>query len=138
MILGIGVDLVELDRVERLIATKGDRALRRLFTLQEVEYSTRRGEPRRHFAARVAAKEATYKALAGTAAARGIGWQEMEVVVEEDGRPTLRLHGEAARRAGELGATTLWLSLSHSELHAIAVVVVERDGLASAEHRATP
>ena len=78
-----------------------------------------------HLAARVAAKEATFKALAGTERARGIGWREMEVVVAADGRPSMHLHGSAVDRAAELGVVRLWLTLSHSETTAGAVCIAE-------------
>ncbi|MBK5188253.1 MAG: 4'-phosphopantetheinyl transferase superfamily protein, partial [Gemmatimonadaceae bacterium] len=76
-------------------------------------------------AARVAGKEAAYKALRGTVAARAIGWSELEVVLGADGSPSLRLHGGAARRAIELGVTRFHLSLTHSASSAAAVVVLE-------------
>ncbi|HEX5437906.1 MAG TPA: holo-ACP synthase [Gemmatimonadaceae bacterium] len=128
MIVGMGIDLVEIARMRRLLAAQGDRALARLFTDGEVAYAMRRSEPVRHLAARVAAKEATFKALSGSAAARGIGigWRDMEVVVHEDGRPMLMLHGAAECRATELAVACSWVTLSHSEGTAAAVVVLER------------
>ncbi len=126
MILGVGVDLVDIPRVARLLATKGERALKRLFTEQEAGYAMERGEPARHLAARVAAKEATYKALAGTEPARLIAWREIEVVPTPGGRPELQLHGLARRRADELGVSRMWLSLTHSEHSAAAFVILER------------
>jgi holo-[acyl-carrier protein] synthase len=127
VIVGIGMDLVDIARVERLIADKGERAVRRLFTDHEAAYARRRAQPARHFAARFAAKEAAFKALAGTPDARAIGWLDLEVGSEWDGRPTLLLHGRAAARATELGVTRALLTLTHSETVAAAVVVLERD-----------
>ncbi len=127
MIVGLGMDLVDIPRIAALLAAQGDRALRRLFTAGEAAYAAGRAEPARHLAARFAAKEAAYKALAGTAEARGIGWQDIEVAVEWDGRPTLRLHGRAAARAAELGVARAHVSLTHAETTAAAVVVLERD-----------
>lgn len=127
MIVGVGLDLVDIARIRRLLDERGERALAKLFTAGEAAYAAQRPEPARHLAARFAAKEAAYKALAGTAAARGIGWQDVEVVVEWDGRPTLRLHGRAAARAAELGVTRAHLSLTHAEATAAAVVVLEAD-----------
>jgi len=126
VIVGIGVDLVDVARVKRLVASKGERALRRLFTEGERAYAERKVQPFVHLAARVAAKEAAFKALAGSDGARAIAWREMEVCAAEDGRPSLILHGAAARRAAELGVAAIWLSLSHSELTAGAFVVLER------------
>ena len=124
MITGIGIDLVEIARVDRLLDAKGERALRRLFTADEVAYALARPLPAQHLAARLAAKEAAFKALAGTSLARRIGWREIEVV-RGDERPTLTLHGRAAERAAELGVTTVWVSLTHSATTAGAVVVLE-------------
>ena len=126
MIVGIGLDLVDVARVHRLIASKGDRALGRLFTADEASYAMARVHPYVHLAARIAAKEATYKALSGSLEARGIGWREMEVVSDGASRPTLALYGAAARCAAALGVTRVWLTLSHSETTAGAVVVLER------------
>jgi holo-[acyl-carrier protein] synthase len=127
MIVGIGLDLVDIARVAQLVADKGERAMTRLFTEGEAAYAAKRAEPARHLAARFAAKEAAYKALAGTEHARGIGWRDIEVVVEWDGRPTLRLHGRAAERAAELGITRMHISLTHADTTAAAVVVLEAD-----------
>lgn len=126
MICGLGVDAVEIDRVERMYNELGERMLRRLFTGDELAYITDKRAPAQHLAVRLAAKEAAYKALAGTELARGIGWRDVEVVSREDGAPRLRLHGRAAQRFAEVGGTTIHLSLTHSVTTAIAVVVIER------------
>jgi len=128
MIAGVGVDLVDVARVQKLLAAKGERAIARLFTAREVEYSMRRRQPYVHFAARIAAKEAAYKALSGTPGACGIGWRDMEVLSNDGARPTLVLHGAAARRARELHVVHAWLTISHSEATAGAVVVLEAAG----------
>ncbi len=119
------MDIVEIDRVRLLIESKGDRALRRLFTEEEATYALCRSDPFRHLAARIAAKEAAYKALAGTPAARAIGWREIEVRNQHGGRPLLLLHGGAGVRAVDLGATRWLLTLSHTRRTAGAVVVLE-------------
>jgi holo-[acyl-carrier protein] synthase len=75
---------------------------------------------------RLAAKEAVYKALQGSAAARGIGWRDIEVVRAEDGRPEVALSGLAADRAREMGITGFFVSLSHTHEAAIAVAVASR------------
>ena len=125
MIIGIGVDLVEISRVRTMIASQGERALLRLFTEHEREYCSDMANPARHFAVRVAAKEAAFKALSGTQEARAIGWREMEVELDEIGRPSLRLHGRASARAKELGVAKSWISLSHGDDLATAFVVLE-------------
>ena len=130
MIAGIGLDLVDIARVQRLIGAKGERALRRLFTAGEAEYAAGKPRPFLHLAARVAAKEAAFKALSLADGARGIGWKEMEVVAGDDGRPSLALHGRAAACAAKLGVTRVHLTLSHSETTAGAVVILERSAAA--------
>jgi holo-[acyl-carrier protein] synthase len=128
VIIAIGMDMVEIARVERMLASKGDHALRKLFTDAERDYALSRPRPALHLAARVAAKEAAYKALRGTRAARAIGWRELEVTLAEDGSPALLLHGGAARRARELGVTRIHLSLTHTASSAGAVAVLEGPG----------
>lgn len=126
MIRGIGIDLADIDRISRLLARHPERARRRLFTPAERHYCDRRGAPARHFAARFAAKEAAYKALSGTEAARHIHWLDIEVANSPlDGRPALLLHGAAAKRAEELGVILAHLTLTHSDQVAAAVVVLE-------------
>lgn len=125
MIVGLGVDLVDIARVEALVARYGERATHKLFSEGETAYAHARPQPARHFASRFAAKEAAFKALAGNDLARTIGWRDIEVEVERDGQPLLRFHGPAARRAAELGVRRAFLSLTHSEASAAAVVVLE-------------
>jgi holo-[acyl-carrier protein] synthase len=127
VIVGLGVDLVEIARVRRLIESHGDRLMARLFTDGERAYAHYRADPSRHLAARIAAKEAAFKALAGNDLARGIGWRELEVFARDDGGPLLRLHGRAERRAAELRVTRILVTISHSESAAVAVVVLEND-----------
>ncbi len=127
MIVGLGVDLVEIARVRRLIESRGERAMARLFTDGERAYATYRVDPARHLAARIATKEAAFKALAGNDLARGIGWRELEVFARDDGGPLLRLHGRAERRAAELGVSRILVTISHSDTTAVAVVVLEKD-----------
>ena len=119
--LGVGVDLVEVPRVGAIIKDKGSRVFERLLTTAEREYCESRPDPATHVAVRLAAKEAVYKALQGTHAARGIGWREIEVLRLPDGRPDVALSGTAADRAAELGVRRVLLSLSHTHLAAIAI-----------------
>jgi holo-[acyl-carrier protein] synthase len=128
VIVGLGVDLVDIERVRRLIDSHGDRAMARLFTDGERAYAGYRVDPARHLAARIAAKEAAFKALAGNDLARRIGWRELEVFARADGGPLLRLHGRAERRATELGVTRILVTISHTDTMAVAVVVLERVG----------
>lgn len=123
-VLGVGLDLVTVERVERLLRKSGERALRRLLTDRERAYCEGQAAPARHVAARVAAKEAAYKAFQGASHARGIAWREMEVTREADGRPGLTLHGRALAAANELKVAALFVSLSHTDDHAVAIVVL--------------
>lgn len=120
----IGIDLVSVPRVQRMLDRNHDRALARLLTDDERTYCLGMAVPARHMAARLAAKEAVYKALQGTEDARGIGWREIEVVRDWDGRPTVRLTGRAATRLTAMGASQVLLSLTHTDEIAAAMAVV--------------
>jgi holo-[acyl-carrier protein] synthase len=123
---GVGVDLVEVARVRVMLAEKGPHVFERLLTPAEAAYCRSRTDPAESVAVRLAAKEAVYKSLQGSAAARGIGWREIEVVRDEDGRPEVALSGLAAARAQEMGVTRVLVSLSHTHEAAIAVAVASR------------
>jgi holo-[acyl-carrier protein] synthase len=127
VIVGIGIDLVEIDRVRRLLERKGDRALERLFTPHEREGASQRADPATHLAGRLAGKEAAFKALSGSEDARTIGWREIEILNGADGRPRLILHGRAAARFNALGASSTRLSLTHTTATAAAVVILEAE-----------
>jgi holo-[acyl-carrier protein] synthase len=124
-VLGIGIDLVELDRAALMLERKGDHALERLLTGGERAYPAERADPVPHFAARLAAKEAVYKALALLPGGREIGWQDIEVVRADGGRPTIALHGRAAEVVRDQ-RLTVHVSLTHSASAAAAVAVAER------------
>ena len=126
MIVGIGVDAVDIERIERMFENKNERMLNRLFSAAEIEFLKGKVAPAQHLAVRLAAKEAAYKALSGNELARGIGWRDVEVLSRPDGAPELRLHGRAEERFAELGATSIHVSLTHSVTTAIATVIVER------------
>lgn len=119
--VAVGVDIIEIARIERTLADFGERFLRRVYTERERErYRSRPSE----LAARFAAKEATSKAL-GTGI-RGIRWREMEVLSNRRGKPVLILHGGAAERAALLGLVAFDVSLTHSRTEAMAFVVAFR------------
>jgi len=123
MKLRIGVDMIEIERVERAAARHGERFYRRFFTDQERAIC--QDQPRR-LAARFAAKEAVAKAF-GT----GIGdmrWIEIEIVNDERGRPEVRLHGVAANLAESMGLTHWEISMSHTQDNAIAFAVATGEG----------
>jgi len=125
--IGVGVDLVEVSRARAMIADKGGHVFDRLLTPGEAAYCRSRPDPAEHVAVRLAAKEAVYKALQGSEAARGIGWREIEVTRAVDGRPDVALTGLAANRARELRVTRVLLSLSHTHEAAVAVAVLSTD-----------
>jgi holo-[acyl-carrier protein] synthase len=123
-VLGVGVDLVDLERVTRLLANKGEHAMQRFFTDEERAYLATRPDPTGHAAARIAAKEAVYKALQSLPGARGVGWREIEVTRDDDGRPAVRLHGLAARLSEAHGGLSVQVSLTHSATAAGAIAMV--------------
>lgn len=122
-IIGIGLDAIEIDRIEATLARFGDRFLRRIFTDGEMVYATRRRNPAPHLAGRFAAKEAAMKAL-GTGHSRGVLWRDIEVVRAPGEPPQLEFHGGAAARFAQLGATSSLLTITHSETLAIAQVML--------------
>lgn len=122
MILGIGIDLIEVDRVGKSAERFGDRFLRRIYHPRELEQT--RGDRVQYLAARFAVKEALFKAL-GTGWAAGIRWVDVEVENLPSGQPVLKLHGEAAARAETIGAGRMHVSITHTAGYAAAVVVLE-------------
>jgi holo-[acyl-carrier protein] synthase len=128
MIVGVGIDLVELDRVRRMLERREEQALGKLLTPGEREYVATRADPVPHVAARIAAKEAVYKALQTLPNCRGVSWQEIEVWRALDGRPLAVLSGAAAAAADASGGLAIHLSLTHSATSAAAGAVLERAG----------
>jgi len=127
MIIGVGVDIIEVARIRASLENPrtGERFRTRVFTPDEVAYCVRRRNGHESFAARFAAKEAMMKALGGA-----FGWREIEVV-RTIGPPSIRLHGRARTRADRLGIRSVSLSLSHTEAMAIAYVIAEGDAAAT-------
>jgi holo-[acyl-carrier protein] synthase len=124
-VIGVGIDLVDLERVRAMLTNKGEHAMGRLFTEREREYLASKTDPTGHAAARIAAKEAVYKAMQSLPQARGVGWREIEVSRDSEGRPAIRLHGLAARLSDEVGGLRIQVSLTHSPTSAGAIAVVE-------------
>ena len=119
MLIGTGVDLIEVERIAHSIERYGERFLRRVYTDHEIAYCSRKRVNAESFAARFAAKEAGAKAL-GTGISRGITWNEFEVARNPGGRPVLELRGRAALLATELGVRAISLSLTHTSGLAMA------------------
>jgi holo-[acyl-carrier protein] synthase len=124
MLIGTGVDLIEVERIARSIERYGERFLRRVYTDHEIAYCNRKRSGAESFAARFAAKEAGAKAL-GTGISRGVTWNEFQVVRNPGGRPALELRGRAALLAKELGVRAISLSLTHTSSLAMATVMME-------------
>jgi holo-[acyl-carrier protein] synthase len=123
-VIGVGIDLVDIHRVVEMLERREEQALHKLLTAAERTFVLAQPVPARHLAARIAAKEAVYKALQALPNARAVAWQDMEVLRSEHGRPSIRLHGVAERLDQEHGPLIIELSLSHSEMTAGAVAVV--------------
>ena len=125
VIVGSGIDLIEVPRIARSMERYGAHFLKRLFTEEEIAYCQRkRHTAAESFAARFAAKEAGAKAL-GTGIGYGVTWKELEVGREPGGRPTLQLHGRAAELARAAGVRRIALSLTHTAELAMASVCME-------------
>jgi holo-[acyl-carrier protein] synthase len=124
MIVGSGIDLVEIERIQRSMDRYGQRFLDRVFTAAEQAYCHRKRKAAESFAARFAAKEAGAKAL-GTGISQGVNWLEIEVAREPGGRPTLLFHGRAAGFAARLNFSRAALSITHTAELAMASVVLE-------------
>jgi holo-[acyl-carrier protein] synthase len=123
-VLGVGLDLVSIARIEKMLAAKGSHAMERLLTDRERAYCLSQPVPARHMAARIAAKEAAYKAFQAAEGARGIGWKDMEVMRDAEGRPTLEFFGNALEAMARLKVRTHHVSISHTDENAAAVVVL--------------
>lgn len=124
MIIGIGIDIIDNERVKKIAEEYGDDLLSRLFTEREIEYCNAKKSPEINFGARFAAKEALLKAL-GTGLRGEIHWKEIEVIHDSMGKPSIKLDGTAAKSADELGVRRANLSLSHTKDYAVAVVILE-------------
>lgn len=124
MIVGTGIDLVEIARIRSSHQRYGQRFLDRIYTTGEQAYCLRKRNSAESLAARFAAKEAGAKAL-GTGISHGVSWLEIEVVREPSGRPSIRFHGRAREFAARLGAARAALSLTHTDELAMANVILE-------------
>jgi holo-[acyl-carrier protein] synthase len=124
VIVGIGVDIVEIEKLRLAMVRRGERLRNRAFTAAEIRYCEERANQYQHYAARFAAKEAAFKAI-GSGWRQGVGWHDAEVKNELSGKPSLIISGRALQLAERLGARLFWLSLSHTDQYAVAQVVLE-------------
>ncbi len=124
MIIGLGMDIAKVDRMERAMIRHGERFRDRIFTPGEQEYCSRKHYPYESYAARFAVKEAVFKAL-------GHGWSEcggyasVEVVFGESGRPEAVLHGKARNFAERLGVARVFITITHDAGVSAAVAILE-------------
>ena len=118
------MDLAEVDRIQAAIERYGRRFIERIYTPAEIAYVERKANRYERYAARFAAKEAGMKAI-GTGWKRGVRWQDFEVKNLPSGRPTLQFHGVAAGFAQSLGVRNVALSITHTAVQAMAIVILE-------------
>ncbi len=124
MILGTGIDLCEVPRMQAKVLAAAEDFVAQVFLPGEISYCEAKRHPAEHFAARFAAKEAVLKALADTGG-QGSFWRDIEISNEQDGRPAVRLHGRALEMADALGVRRVLVSLTHTRDMAAATVVLE-------------
>lgn len=124
MIAGIGTDLADVDRIREAIQRHGQRFIERIYTAKEIAYVESKANRFERYAARFAAKEAGMKAI-GTGWRRGVRWQDFEVANLPSGRPTLLLHGVAAAVAEQMSVRSISLSITHTAMQAMAIVILE-------------
>lgn len=126
MVLGIGVDIVEIARLEQALAQPhGARLRQRVFTAREIEYCEKTARASERYATRFAAKEAARKAIGAATPVKALGWHEVEIIASSEGAPQLEFHGRAAELVKQLQLTRAHVSLSHGTQQAIAFVVLE-------------
>ncbi|HRZ86772.1 MAG TPA: holo-ACP synthase [bacterium] len=125
MIKGIGIDIIEVERVEKVIERHGEHFYRRLYTEREIAYcKEKKKNALLHFAGRFTAKEAASKAL-GTGIAGGIAWTDIEILNEPSGKPVIVLSGKAKEVYDAIGGTKIHASISHSKGYAASQVIIE-------------
>lgn len=124
VIVGLGIDITEVNRIRETIERRGEAFLKRVYTPAEIAYCRKHRDPYERFAARFAAKEAAMKAL-GTGWSRGVRWIDLEVVRLPGGKPMLQLRGAAQKIAERLGVTRISLTITHSGNTALAQVIFE-------------
>src|SRR2546421_7108863 len=124
MIVGLGVDIAEVDRVRGAIGRQGERFLKRLYTAKERAYCEKFKNKYERYAGRFAVKEAAMKAL-GTGWSRGVRWIDIEVSRRQGSRPMLELKGEARKIADQLGVKNIAMSITHTSKQAMAQVIFE-------------
>src|SRR5262249_53842754 len=131
MIAGVGVDIVEISRIERAIGEYGERFINRVFTEREIDYCERVARKAERYATRFAAKEAARKALGAATPVVALSSHDIEIISSTESAPQLQFHCRAAEMVEELGIIRFHVSLSDAQDHAVAFVVLEVYGAAS-------
>lgn len=126
MIVGSGVDILEVDRMREAIERWGDRLLGKVFTKNEIEYSRKRRDFAQHLAARFCAKEALSKAIGG-GTTKHLRWTDVEILNDKNGRPLVKLIGPAKRLAQNEKIASVMVSISHTKELACANAILVRD-----------
>ena len=124
MIFGIGLDIIDVDRIRKIYSRWGDKFLTKFMRTEEIEYCHSLNDPAPSIAVRFAGKEAISKAF-GAGIGEKVNWHDLEIVHHESGRPTVKLHGNALLMLIELGGKTVHVTLSHSEGQAAAMALLE-------------
>lgn len=124
MIFGIGIDIIEVSRMDKQISGDGSSFQKRIFTEHEINYCETKKNKAQHYAARFSAKEAFFKAI-GTGWRNGLTWQEIEIINDDLGKPVIVLHGKAKEFIEKNLIKNIHLSLSHVKETAVAVVILE-------------
>ncbi|MEZ6129612.1 MAG: holo-ACP synthase [Planctomycetaceae bacterium] len=122
MIIGLGTDIVEIERIRAMIVRHGDSFLKRCFTDEEIAYADKHRDAAVRYAGRWAAKEAVVKVL-GTGFIKGITFHDIQVLPLHTGQPRIELSGEAGQIAQHMGITTVLITISHARLYATATAV---------------
>ncbi|NQT90626.1 MAG: holo-ACP synthase [Candidatus Omnitrophica bacterium] len=126
MIIGTGVDIVEVSRIKSAAIKWKKNFLKKIFTDKELKYSEQRSVPYQHLAARFAAKEAVLKAL-GNGWTNRVEWRDIEVWNESSGKPNVRLSGQVKKVSNERGVDDILISVSHTRTYAVANVILIKD-----------
>lgn len=123
MIVGNGVDIIEVDRMRKAMAEWGDRLLKKVFTEREIEYSRKRRDSAQHLAARFCAKEALLKAIGG-GWKKGFRWTNIEILNDRNGKPLVRLFGPAKSLMSKAKIDKVIVTMSHAKEYAIASAIL--------------
>jgi holo-[acyl-carrier protein] synthase len=126
MILGIGIDIIEVQRVEKLLEKRGESFLNRVFLPEEIEYCREKGYPAQHYAARLAVKEAVMKAF-GEGWTDKIGWKDIRVTRTHKGQPGVELVEKGKKLQEEKGVNSILISLSHADNYSVAQAIIIRN-----------